>query len=140
MDLESHYDQLNSKSLEALHEGRYHVDNLIDSPSDSRLGITLLIRPNEQIKAKFQEFISELKNVEPSQYYYPSSDLHITTLSIISCYDGFELSQISINQYIDLLTEELANTQGFQIEFIGTALSQSGILIKGFPSPTLNQI
>ena len=140
MNLEFHYNQLNSESLEALHEGRYHIDHLIDSPSDSRRGITLLIRQNEQIKANIQEFQSAIKEVEPYQYYYPSSDLHVTTLSIISCYDGFKLSQIDINQYIDLLTEELTNTRGFQIEFRGTTLSRSGILIKGFPNPTLNQI
>lgn len=140
MNLETHYNQVHDEAVKILYEGSYQVDHLIDSPSDSRLGITLMIRPNEEIRVKTQEFLLEIKASEPNQYYYPSSDLHVTTLSIISCYEGFELSQIDINQYIELISEELANTQGFQIEFRGAILSRTGILVKGFPSPALNQI
>ena len=140
MNLAAHYDLLNKKSLEALQEDRYQVDHLIDSTSDHRFGITLLIRLNEPTKKKVQQFLSELKAIEPNQYYYPNSDLHVTVLSIISCYQGFELSDISIDQYIKLLVEVLQDFRALTIEFKGATFSKSGILIKGFPRAILNQM
>lgn len=140
MNLASHYNMMNKESAEAIQNDTYLIDKLIDSKSDQRFGITLLIRLNKPIHNKVQHLISRLKEIEPDQYYYPNSDLHVTALSIISCYQGFELSKMDVNQYKNLLTEELDNIQNFVIEFKGITLSNSGILIKEFPDPTLNQI
>ncbi|WP_018477127.1 2'-5' RNA ligase family protein [Pontibacter roseus] len=133
MNLTEHYNNLYQESLQKLQADAYQIDPLIDSPTDNRFGITLLIRPSGQAKANIQSFLNELKAVEPEQYYYPNSDIHITVMSIISCYAGFNLQQISVPDYISLIQKSLSETGRFSISFQGVTASDSGILIQGFP-------
>ncbi|GGW99959.1 2'-5' RNA ligase family protein [Salegentibacter mishustinae] len=133
MNLTEHYKKLYESSIINIENGDYRTDLLIDSPADRRFGITLLIRPPENVKNRIQLFLDELKQIDPSQYYYPNSDIHITVMSIISCYEGFRLDQISLPDYIDLIKESLSEIDRFEIKFKGITASDSGIMIQGFP-------
>lgn len=44
MNLQEHYDILYTKSIECIERDNYDSDDLIDSTSDNRFGITLLIK------------------------------------------------------------------------------------------------
>ena len=134
MDLAAHYNQLFTQSSKAILDNNYVIDTKIDAENDNRFGITLLIRPPESINNKIQSFLNELKNADPTQYYYPNSDMHITVLSIISCYDGFSLNQINPEAYISIIQENLAALQNLQINLSGITASNSTIMIQGFPS------
>jgi 2'-5' RNA ligase len=134
MNLTKHYNQLYKSSSEAILSGNYRLDVKINDPSDSRFGITLLLRPSEKIKADIQLFLKELKAIEPSQYYYPYSDIHITVMSIISCYEGFSLDQIAVESYIEIIQKSLADLAEIKIDFRGVTASNSAIMIQGFPS------
>ncbi|MFH6959059.1 mutarotase [Flavobacterium aquidurense] len=133
MNLTEHYNQLYIKSSEVILEGNYKLDTQINNASDSRFGITLLIRPNEKIKANIQLFLDELKAIEPHQYYYPDPDIHITVMSIISCYEGFTLDKINIPEYIDVIQQSLVHLDQITIEFRGVTASPSAFMIQGFP-------
>lgn len=134
MNLTEHYNQLYKSSSEAILSGNYRLDAKINDPSDSRFGITLLLRPSEKIKASIQLFLEKLKAIEPSQYYYPDSDIHITVMSIISCYEGFSLDKIVVENYIEIIQKSLADLAEIKIEFRGVTASNSAIMIQGFPS------
>lgn len=134
MDLTQHYHQLYTKSSHAILAGNYKPDTRINDASDSRFGITLLIRPSETIKANIQLFLEELKAIEPSQYYYPDSDIHITVMSIISCYEGFSLDKINIQEYIDVIQQSLVVLDQIKIEFRGVTASPSAVMVQGFPT------
>ena len=134
MNLTEHYNQLYKKSSKAILTEQYKLDPQINNPSDSRFGLTLLIRPNETIKANIQLFLEEIKAIEPNQYYYPDSDIHITIMGIISCYEGFTLDQINIPEYIDLIEQSLVELDQIEIEFRGLTASPSAIMIQGFPT------
>jgi 2'-5' RNA ligase len=134
MDLSEHYDQLYKKSTAAILAGNYKLDSQINNSSDSRFGITLLIRPSEKIKAYIQLFLNELKAIEPRQYYYPDADIHITLMAIISCYEGFTLDKISVEDYIKIIQESLINLDEIKIEFRGVTASPSALMIQGFPA------
>ncbi|UTN03858.1 mutarotase [Flavobacterium bizetiae] len=134
MNLQEHYNELYKKSSEAILAGNYKLDAQINNESDSRFGITFLIRPSEIIKANIQLFLNELKTIEPNQYYYPDSDIHITLMSIISCYDGFTLDAINVHEYIDLIQQSLVILDKIKIEFRGVTASPSAIMIQGFPT------
>ena len=134
MNLTEHYNQLYKKSSKAILTEQYKLDPQINNPSDSRFGLTLLIRPSETIKANIQLFLEEIKAIEPNQYYYPDSDLHITVMGIISCYEGFTLDQINIPEYIDLIEQSLVELDQIEIEFRGLTASPSAIMIQGFPT------
>ena len=134
MDLNQHYNQLYKKSSEAILAGNYKLDSQLNNESDSRFGITFLIRPSEIIKANIQLFLDELKVVEPHQYYYPDADIHITLMSIISCYEGFILDKISVEDYIKIIQESLINLGEIKIEFRGVTASPSALMIQGLPA------
>lgn len=134
MNLTEHYNQLYKKSSKAILTEQYKLDPQINNPSDSRFGLTLLIRPSETIKANIQLFLEEIKAIEPNQYYYPDSDIHITVMGIISCYEGLTLDQINIPEYIDLIEQSLVELDQIEIEFRGLTASPSAIMIQGFPT------
>lgn len=141
MDISEHYNSLYKDSIQRIISDEYSMDNLIDSPFDTRRGVTLLIRPNQEIKSNIENFLTDLRQIEPEQYYQPITDLHITVLSIISCYEGFELDNICIHDYVEVLQESLKSASNFEINFRGVTASPSAIMIQGFLSDnTLNII
>ncbi|SFZ93299.1 2'-5' RNA ligase [Flaviramulus basaltis] len=132
MNLEKHYSSLYESSIQKINNDDYQIDKLIHDPNDNRFGITLLIRPSAKVKNEIQEFLNELKIVEPNQYYYENSDIHITVMSIISCYNGFELKHIEIPKYIDIIKKSLITNPNIEIEFKGLTASPSCIMIQGY--------
>jgi len=141
MTLQQHYEQLWKKSAEGFSRGVFELDADIDNPADNRAGLTLLIRPPEAVALAWQKLRRELEIIEPGQYYYPTSDLHVTVMSIISCYPGFSPDVIHLPQYIDLIREALQNSKSFTVDFTGITASPSCVLLQGFPgNETLNAI
>lgn len=141
MNLAEHYNRLYDESIHQIESDHYEIDSIINLKEDWRFGITLLTRPNAIIKEKIEHFLSDLQKIEPNQYYYPESDLHITILSIISCYTGFKDNQININDYIEIIRKNLANIQPFSITFRGITASPSCIMVQGFyHDDTLNSL
>nr|WP_294779389.1 2'-5' RNA ligase family protein [uncultured Flavobacterium sp.] len=140
-NLKERYDKLYKTSAEAISAGKYSIDTELKNETDSRFGITLVIRPNDEIKANIQHFINELKKAEPEQYFYPDTDIHITVLSIISCSTTFNLNQISLNEYIEIICRSLVEVEKIKIHYKGVTASPSAIMIQGFPSDeTLNNL
>lgn len=134
MNLIDHYNQLYKTSAEAILAGSYSLDTEINNELDSRFGITLLIRPSEAVRANIKLFLDDLKAVDATQYYYPDSDIHITVMSIISCYEGFSLDKIKVHDYIEIIEKSLIEVDQINIEFRGVTASSSAIMIQGFPS------
>lgn len=132
-DLEKHYDCLWESSLNQFQAGAFEIDSLIDSDNDSRFGITLLFRPGQEVRERVQQFLLELQQLEPEQYYYPESDMHVTVMSVISCHAGFSLSSIRVEEYVQLIQHTLQNFRSFELNFRGVTASPSGLLIQGFP-------
>ncbi len=100
MNLKKHYDILYTDSILKIQKDNYILDDKIYATSDLRRGITLIIRPSQEVKKNIQLFLDEIKTIEPDQYFYPNSDIHITVLSIISCDPNFNLQTIYIQDYI----------------------------------------
>ena len=141
MNLDNFYDQLWIKALASFEKQEFELDPLIDSKSDFRRGLTLMIRPDEETKKNISVFLNELKAVDPNQYYYPPSDFHITVMSIISCYQGFSLDMVSIDKYLNIIEKSLINILNEKIVLKGITASNSCIMLRGFPETgALNQL
>ncbi len=138
MKLADHYNNLYQNSIDEIRTEGCKTDPLIKSPTDNRFGITLLIRPPLPVKKRIEIFLNELKNIDNQQYYYPLSDIHITVMSIISCADGFDLKNISIPDYIQIIEESIQDVGKFRIKFKGITASTSTIMIQGFYGEILN--
>lgn len=132
INLKEHYSKLYKESINKISSDKYEIDNLIDSKSDQRFGITLLARPSNEVNGEIQKFLDELKKVEPNQYYYPNSDIHITIMSIISCYEGFDIEKIELSKYTELIKKSLLLNQNIEIQFKGLTASNSCIMLQGF--------
>ncbi|MBN2166601.1 MAG: mutarotase [Marinilabiliaceae bacterium] len=132
MNLEQHYKKLFSDSLMRFKENSYEIDKEIDSVDDNRYGITLVIRPSKNIICELETVIDQINQIEPNQYFYPKSDIHITVMSIISCYNGFSLSNILVEDYVNVIADCLSGTSSFNIEFNGLTASPSCVMVKGF--------
>lgn len=134
MRLEERYTQMWDNGLAHLSSGQIETDTLIDQPNEDRRGITLIARLDQPVGEKINSFLEEVKLIEPNQYCYPQSDLHLTVLSIISCFSGFSLDQIQVSDYTEQIRRALLAMSDFEIEFTGLTASPSSILIRGFPS------
>jgi len=132
MNLVEHYDNLYKDAILKITSKNCETDPLIDSSIDNRFGITLLIRPDNQVKSRIQKFLNDLKVIEPEQYYYRNSDIHVTVMAIISCYNGFNLSQISLPDYVEMINKSITPLRKFEIELKGITASPSSIMIQGF--------
>lgn len=139
-NLALHYNNLYQNAINKIGNAEYEIDSLIDDPKDHRFGITLVIRPDADTKQNIQQFLSELKAIEPDQYYYQNSDLHVTVMSIISCYEDFSLDDIVVEDYVNLIDGVLKEFSPFNIQFKGLTASPSCILLQGFLTDTLNEI
>ncbi len=113
--------------------GRFEYDALIDNVKDTRRGITLLARPCERVRTAVENLLNDLRTTEPQQYYYPNTDIHLTILSIISCYEGFSLNLVDPAAYTGLVQEVLRAHSSFKIRFSGLTASPSCVLVQGFP-------
>jgi 2'-5' RNA ligase len=131
MNLKEHYNLLYKEGIDKIVSDTYKID---------RFGLTIVIRPSAAVKNNIQQFLDELKKIEPNQYYYPSSDIHITVMSIISCYEGFEIDTIDLSKYINLIQKCLI-TENINIQFKGLTASDSCIMVQGFMNNNyLNEI
>jgi 2'-5' RNA ligase len=141
MNLIEHYNKLYTNSIQEIKLDSYQIDELIDSAIDNRFGITLLLRPDNNVKEEIKKFLFNIRMIEPNQYFYPESDLHVTILSIISCYHGFSITRIRIEDYIKIIHDSINGIGSFNIEFRGITASSSCLMIQGFLNDnTLNQI
>lgn len=131
--LEARYRKLWEQSLSRFRAGDFEYDPKIDDPGDRRYGLTLLARPDARIQSNVQTLLGQLRELAPDHYYYPSSDLHITVLSIISCQEDFSLDQLELPAYKQLITQAVAELPPFGIRFQGLTASPSCVMIRGYP-------
>ncbi len=138
------YDEMWSKFCTALSQNQYELDPHIHDPNDCRRGITALAYLDSNSKSVCQAiaaFLEQAKLVEPHQYYQPLDELHLTALSIISCYEGFKLSDINPEKYVDIFQEAMSDIEPIEVHFRGVTASPSCIVIQGFPEgPGLNSL
>ncbi len=127
------YDQLYQNSIQQIQSGKIDIDRyLLDKQNDYRRGISLIIRPNAEVKNQIVKFQEELRAVDENQYYQPKTDLHITLLSVISAYDGFRLENIDAKHYSNIIRECLRDKSRNIVKFKGVTTSSGAVMIQGF--------
>lgn len=133
MDLHTHYNLLYENAVQAIQTDKYTTDPLIDTAEDNRRGVTLVIRPDKNLAAAVNRFLTDIQLHEPEQYYQPIHDRHITLLSIITCKPGFQLNDIDVPAYTHLIQKAIEQQPAFNIVFKGITASPSCIMLQGFP-------
>ena len=139
--MRQHYELLHRQALDRIHSNGFEFDLLIDKPTDTRRGLTLLFRPESSVLNRNQEFINRIRHIAPDHYFYKNPDIHITVMPIISCYEGFVLEQVNPADYIPVIKSCISGVQSFDVAFRGVFFSTSCIIVKGYPlNGTLERI
>lgn len=126
------YQQLWQENIPKIISGEINFDPQINNPTDTRRGVTLLFRPPESVLKNIRAFLSEATIIEPEQYSYPKTDIHLTMLSIISCEPNLKIEDLKIERYKTLLKKELNDFKSFKLKFKGITLASNSIMIQGF--------
>ena len=130
--LKDYYAGLHESAIVTIKQKGFSLDAELGSPTDHRR-LTLLLRPNQHIKDTFYTFISKSNALIPGQYCYPPTDIHVTIMPIISCYEAFSLTKLDLSIYDQLIKNALEGISRIEIQFEGVFLSPSCLIIKGFP-------
>lgn len=132
-ELEQHYNNLYNESFTKIRNGDYQLDEMLKVlGKDKRLGITLITRIKGEPKQNIGKFLLQVQEIEPTQYYYLNNDLHITVMPLITSHVDFDLQNVPLEDYIQLIKQSLTDIGPFNIIFKGITASPSCIMIKGF--------
>lgn len=132
-DIQKTYDGMWESATQCIKDDKYEIDNFMNSPEDTRRGVTVLSYLNDGVGIAIRELLDNLKSIEPEQYYYPNNEFHLTILSIITCFKGFQLSDIDVDAYSDAFEQAVKDIGPLKIRYSGITASPSCILIQGFP-------
>jgi 2'-5' RNA ligase len=108
---------------------------------DRRRGLTLIARPSAEVRERVAKFLRELRRLEPEQYYYARTDLHLTILSPFTATIAHKRFFARMEKYLAAVDSALQNVGPMRIEFAGVTVSPGAIMIQGFPdSEALNDL
>ena len=140
--LQERYMGLWKGAIGDVREGRVTIDPLLASREpDQRRCITLLARPAADLQRSVTEFLNELRALDPEQYYYDPSELHVTVLSLFTATREHERYLERYAEYLAAVKAALAGGHAWAIEFTGVTLTREAIMIQGFPEGTgLNEL
>jgi 2'-5' RNA ligase len=140
-NLEILYTQIHSEGIKALRSGTEAIDPYLQQQSDDqRRGMALIVNLDGLISKGYNLLVNDLKAVEPGQYYYPQTDIHMTVLDLISASPQFSMNEIMLNKVIEIIHSSVNHVAAFEIEFHGIILSNGAILIKGYYHEGLSEI
>ena len=141
MDLEHHYEQMYQQAKPELQAGRVVIDPWLGQAGDDRYGLTILLRLTQEVEDKVQAALDEFRAIEPGQYYYPASDLHVTVLSVVSCQSGYVLPEGLVHRYVEVVKQALQGVPPFSLSFRGLTASPEAIMVRGYmEDDTLNKV
>lgn len=139
--LETRYNEIWDSSKKDLLTNNIDVDeHLFDLEKDKRRGLTVLIPLKGECLDKMEKIIDQLKEIEPNQYYYPKTDIHITVLDIISASDDFRFDRKQAAIYKEILDNCLSKFSKFTIQFRGLTASKSAVMVQGFYDQALPKL
>jgi 2'-5' RNA ligase len=138
MHIDTQYKQLWTDALARFQKNEFEFDPLIDDATDQRFGLTIVIRPSQEVKASIEALLNAFRQIEPGQYYYPTDDMHVTVLSIVSCYNGFTRQSYTAKDYLKVIEKSLPDIHHFKIHFQGITASPGCVMVQGYPEGMLN--
>lgn len=131
--LKARYDRFWSETIGRIRAGRVERDPVLESRlPDQRRGLTLIARPSATVRQSVVSFLRELQELEPDQYFYTATELHMTVLSLFTAMVEHGPFFARIKQYLAALDDALRGVAPFRIEFEGVTTSAGTVMIQGF--------
>jgi len=141
MDQNNIYKSLYKKNIQYIKSNNITIDNnLLNLNNDRRLGLSIILRPGYEFKPFYNSLLSDFKNIDPEQYYYPFEDLHITVFEFIPAYTDFQIDDFELNKYISIFKNIFKDEMPFIIDFSGIVFVKTAGIIKGYDKNRLFNI
>lgn len=138
MQLLKLYHNINNQGHAAIQSNNEQIDqHLIGIKKDHRLGLTILTSLPAHVCRNINICLQEFKKLEPAQYYYPATDMHITIIDIIAANTKFYLSPLEKKKYTEVLSQIISTVGTIHWELKGIIISPNTILVKGYYSDNL---
>jgi 2'-5' RNA ligase len=138
--LAAHYARLWDGAVDFVRRGDISLDPVLARrAADRRRGLTVLARPAGDLQRQVADFVNLLRGLDPEQYYYDTTEFHVTVLSLFTATEDVDRFMARYDLYNAAVRAALANGPSFGIEFTGVTLSREAVLIQGCPDgPALN--
>lgn len=132
--LSERYSSLWNTAFPAICSGAVEMDSVLAAAKpDLRRGLTLIAQPSEETANRVLEFLDRLRELDPAQYYYPRTSLHLTVLSLFTGTTEHKRFAAKTSFYLEAVEAALADANSFAIDFKGVTVSPGAIMIQGFP-------
>jgi len=131
--LQIHYDTMWDRAFGAIAYGDLDYDTHLTAGRDLRRGLTLIARPSQALRARFDAVLDRLAGSEPQQYRYPTSDMHMTILSLFTVTENPAPQLLRLADYRAAVSAALEGIEAVEIDFAGITLSRSAVLARGYP-------
>jgi 2'-5' RNA ligase len=136
------YDRLWGEAAAAFAQGQVRLDpHLLDRESDTRRGMTLIVRPAPAVIARILALLDRLRAIVPGQHFYRPDELHLTLLALINAVPDFSLDAVPLEAYRAVLDDLLPLVRPFDLRFTGVSASPDSIFVCGHsPDHALNTL
>src|SRR5574344_1083539 len=106
---------------------------------DNRRGVSLIV-PISIGNCAYTDLINEYYNIEPDQYFYPQTDLHITVFTYLSARDTYKNNEEINRHFKDISECVLRNIRAFTVLLYGITFSKEAGFINGYDNNILINI
>lgn len=131
--LRNSYDRLWSQTVGKIRTGNLELDWVLAVRGpDRRRGLTLIGRPGAEVRRHVAVFLSELRELEPDQYYYHTTEFHLTVLSLFTATLEHGPHFAKTERYVSAVDSALRQAAPIRIEFEGITASAGALMIQGF--------
>ena len=131
--LQGRYDRWWTETIGKIRAGDVELDPLLASGTlDQRRGLTVIARPSLEVRQRVTAWLCELRRLEPEQYYYTASELHLTVLSLFTATVHPEPFFAQKELYLAAVDAALRQAAPMRIEFVGVTVSPGAVMIQGF--------
>ena len=131
--LRTRYDSMWSAARDRIAEGAVEIDPLLTRKNDDfRRGMTLLIRPAPEIRARIAAFLDRLREREPAQYYYDPAEFHVTFLAVFSATEKWQPAFARTPDFREAIAAAAKSLHPFTLHFTGLTASPTAIVLQGF--------
>ncbi len=136
------YDRLWEDARAAFRQGQVKLDPYLrDRASDLRRGMTLIVRPADDVIARLADLLDRLRALVPGQHCYRPDELHLTLLALINAVPDFDLDAVPLDAYRAVLDDLLPRVRPFDLCFTGVSASPDTVFACGHsPDGALNAL
>lgn len=115
-------------------EGRVVTDPyLLDRSADTRIGLSVVARPDGAVRDGLGDLAAELHELEPDQHRYGSGEFHVTVLNLLPCAEPRGDTAHLISAFAELTKKAVTACAPFAIRFSGALPAPDCVVAKGYP-------